>query len=73
MTESALCTTREACERLFLNKARRDRGEIHATRADMYRLYRMINKGQIKAKQVGERKYIPDAEIERLTNGSDTS
>jgi len=33
----------------------------------------MINKGQIKAKQVGERKYIPDAEIERLTNGSDTS
>ena len=73
MTRAALCTTREACEALFLNSIRREQGETHPSRADFYKLYRMINKGQIKAVLVGNKKYIPDTEIERLTNVADAS
>ena len=62
----ALYSTREAAEALFLNSIRVAKGEQHIKKADMMRLYRMIDKGQIQAERLGERLYTPASEIERL-------
>ena len=62
----ALYSTREAAEALFLNSIRLEKGEQHIKKADMMRLYRMIDKGQIQAERLGERLYISASEIERL-------
>jgi len=69
MTEELgpLVNARKSCEALFGSTDRT------SARADRYRLYAMIDRAEIKAVKIGERWFIPKAEIERWLDGANTS
>ena len=58
-----LVSARKSCEALFGS----------TDKADRYRLYAMIGRDEISAKKIGNRWFVPQAEIVRWLDGADTS